>query len=177
MWLLINLAMELLCLNLVTLALVLRLNSVWASQFSWSFLLIWGGGVISTLVTWIFVLYIPRTRMSFYFPLLPGLLIYLTSEQGSIMRTDSTFVLHLFQTYGGFMSPLLLNTLFFLVFSLQKLSTLRGVSFCLTPSWHTPDTPMVRRITDTAFLHVLLTDSIVYCAVTLGASLLYVLVR
>ena len=58
--------MELLCLNLVTLALVLRLNSAWASRVSWSFLAIWGGGVIASLLTWIFVLYIPRRCVSFY---------------------------------------------------------------------------------------------------------------
>jgi hypothetical protein len=59
--------MELLCLNLVTLALVLRLNSALASQLSWPFLALWGGGLISSLLTWVFVLYIPRRCVSLCF--------------------------------------------------------------------------------------------------------------
>jgi hypothetical protein len=64
--------MELLCLNLVTLALVLRLNFAWASQFSWSFLVMWGGGVIASLLTWVFVVYTPRRCMSSCFSFTAG---------------------------------------------------------------------------------------------------------
>ena len=56
--------MELLCVNLVTLALVVRLNSAWTSHFSWTFLAIWGGGLIASLIAWVFVLYIPRRGLS-----------------------------------------------------------------------------------------------------------------
>jgi hypothetical protein len=54
------------------------------------------------------------------------------------MRIGSTFVLFLFQTYGGCMSPLLSNTLSSSVFSLQNLSSLLGVSLYFAQSKHVP---------------------------------------
>ena len=70
--------MELLCLNLVTLTLALRLHFAWANQFAWSFLVIWAGGVIASLVTWVFVLYSPRRCTSFYFSFIVGFIDLLT---------------------------------------------------------------------------------------------------
>lgn len=130
-WLLVNLAMQLLCLKFVTLALALRLNFAWASQFAWSVLLIWVGGVVASLITWVFVLYTPRKCMSFRFSFTAGLLIYRPSEQGFTTRKGLTFVLCLSQKCGNFMSALRLNTLSFSLFSSQNFSTLPGVSLTL----------------------------------------------
>src|SRR5258706_15988307 len=94
--------MQLLCLKFVTLTLALRLNFAWASQFAWSVLVIWVGGLIASLITWVLVLYTPRKCMSFCFSFTAGFFFFFSLVPGFFNNYDFIFFFFFFYKYRNF---------------------------------------------------------------------------